>query len=172
MSIQQCKVAEILRTLPDDIVLVAEEIDYLDCQKTVIPKNITAYDAYKKMTSHQPKWLEILFTLRDHIVKLAGVRTIKGFAELNEVKNADGSPDTVHFFTIRENSPDKLTLTVEDSHLDVCLCMRIVAEDNTDKNMLYLVASVKNHNFFGKLYMCPVARLHPIIVKKLFTNIV
>ena len=42
MSIQQHKVTEILHTLPDDIVLVAEEIDYLDCQKTVIPKNITA----------------------------------------------------------------------------------------------------------------------------------
>ena len=58
---------------------------------------------------------------------------------------------------------------MKDSHLDVCVYLRVV--DNNDKNKLYLITSVKNHNFVGKLYMLPVSIVHPYIVTNLFKNI-
>ncbi|PIT49694.1 DUF2867 domain-containing protein [Snodgrassella alvi] len=172
MISRQKAISKVQRELPDNVTMIADELDYLDCQKKEICKNITAYEAYKMMTSHQPEWLRMLFNLRDIVVKPAGVRAIKGFTNLEENKYQSGQINTAHFFTITEDIADKLTLIVKDSHLDVCLCLRITENiSNPDKNLLYLVASVKNHNFWGRLYMLPVSVLHPFIVHKLFENI-
>lgn len=166
-------ISEILNELPECVSLIEDKPDYLDCQKKEISKNITAFEAYKMMTSRQPEWLRILFKIRDNIVRPAGIRAIEGFTYLDEERIQSGETNAAHFFTITENTADKLTLEIKDSHLDVCLCLRIT--DNTqqpDKKMLYLIASVKNHNFWGRLYMMPVSKLHPFIVNKLFENIV
>ncbi|KDN12771.1 hypothetical protein SALWKB12_0578 [Snodgrassella communis] len=169
---RQKTISKTLTELPDNVTLVAEKLDYLDCQRKEICKNITAYEAYKMMTSNQPEWLRMLFNLRDILVKPAGVRAIQGFTNLDEDKYKSGQINTAHFFTITEDTADKLTLIVKDSHLDVCVCVRITENtSNPGKNMLYLVASVRNHNFWGRLYMLPVSVLHPFIVHKLFENI-
>lgn len=135
-------------------------------------KNITACEAYKMMTSNQPEWLRMLLNLRDILVKPAGVRAIQGFTNLDEDKYKSGQINAVLFFTITEDTADKLTLIVKDSHLDVCICVRIIENtSNPSKNILYLVASVRNHNFWGRLYMLPVSILHPFIAHKLVDNI-
>lgn len=41
-----------------------------------------------------------------------------------------------------------LTLTLRDHHLDVCLYIRII-ETKDYKNKLYVIASLKIHNFGG-----------------------
>ncbi|MCO6524127.1 MAG: DUF2867 domain-containing protein [Candidatus Schmidhempelia sp.] len=166
MRIKQKVITKIISELPTDITLVAKDIDYLSYQKLDIPKNMTAYEAYKMMTSHQPRWLKILFKTRDFLVKPIGVRAIKGFDE----KKVDEDKNIVDFFTIIEKTKVKLTLIVKDSHLDVGICIRIINK-NRMENTLYLIASVKNHNIWGKLYMLPVAMIHPYIVNKLFKNI-
>ena len=162
-------IQQILAVLPNDITLVGEKIDYLDYQTIAIAKNITALDAYKIMTSYQPKWLEFLFKIRDFLVRLVGIKPVHGFNKSEPHHHNLETSNTLHFFTIIEQTEDKLTLQVKDSHLDVCLCLRII--NNTEKtNMLYLIASVNNHNFWGKLYMMPVSILHPFIVRQLFRN--
>ncbi|WP_081300778.1 DUF2867 domain-containing protein [Gilliamella apicola] len=166
---KQKHIQQILAVLPNNITLIDEKIDYLDYQTIAIAKNITALDAYKIMTSHQPKWLEFLFKIRDFLVRLVGIKSIYGFNQLEQEHNNLESLNTLHFFTIIEQTPDKLTLQVKDSHLDVCLCLRII-NNSEDSNMLYLIASVNNHNFWGKLYMMPVSVLHPFIVRQLFSN--
>ncbi|WP_100152138.1 DUF2867 domain-containing protein [Snodgrassella alvi] len=65
-------------------------------------------------------------------------------------------------FTIIEKQKDTLTLTIRD-HLDVCSCIRII-ETKDYINKLYVIISVKIHNFGGKLYMAPVSIIHPYIV--------
>ncbi|MGE9548503.1 DUF2867 domain-containing protein [Snodgrassella sp. CS2] len=67
-----------------------------------------------------------------------------------------------------EKQKDTLTLTIRD-HLDVCLCIRIIKTKDYI-NKLYVIISVKIHNFWGKLYMAPVFIIHPYIVYKLFNN--
>lgn len=162
-------IQQILAVLPNDTTLVGEKIDYLDYQTIAIAKNITALDAYKIMTSYQPKWLEFLFKIRDFLVRLVGIKPVHGFNKSEPHHHNLETSNTLHFFTIIEQTPDKLILQVKDSHLDVCLCLRII--NNTEKiNMLYLIASVNNHNFWGKLYMMPVSILHPFIVRQLFRN--
>ncbi|PIT21897.1 hypothetical protein BGI36_04725 [Snodgrassella communis] len=94
---RQKTISKMLIELPDNVTLVAEKSDYLDCQKKEICKNITAYETYKVMTSNQPEWLRMLFNLRDVLVKPAGVRAIQGFTNLDEDKYKSGQINTVHF---------------------------------------------------------------------------
>ncbi|NUE95281.1 DUF2867 domain-containing protein [Gilliamella sp. ESL0232] len=172
MKNRQNHIMKVRQTLPDNVSFIAEEIDYLDCQKKDISKKLTAYEAYKMMTSYQPRWLKILFKIRDCLVKLIGVKAINGFDSSAENKHQPDESNMADFFTITEETNDKLTLVVKDCHLDVCVCIRVVDKGNDiSKNTVYLIASVKNHNICGKLYMLPVAILHPYIVNKLFENI-
>ncbi|MCO6551348.1 MAG: DUF2867 domain-containing protein [Gilliamella sp.] len=172
MKNKQNNIIKVRQTLPDNVSFIAEEIDYLDCQKKDISKKLTAYEVYKMMTSYQPRWLKILFKIRDCLVKLIGVKAINGFDSSAENKHQPDESNMADFFTITEETDDKLTLVVKDCHLDVCVCIRVVDKGNDiSKNTVYLIASVKNHNIWGKLYMLPVAILHPYIVNKLFENI-
>ena len=157
-----------LNGLLNQLTLVAEDIDYLSYQTASLPQDISAYDAYRIMTQSQPKWLKILFQMRDFIGRIVGIRTIKGFEQLSE--NIPNIGDIVHFFNVIELEKDKLTLIIRDHHLDVCLHLRLI-DDNDKQNKLYVITSVKNHNFIGKLYMAPVSVLHPLIVNRLLKNL-
>jgi hypothetical protein len=171
MSRKQENIKKTRQILPSNATLIANEIDYLDYQKKAISKNLTAYQAYEIMTSHQPKWLEILFRIRDCLVKAVGIKPINGFSRSRKENHDSNLNKIVHFFTITEETDNKLTLVVKDSHLDVCVCIIVIDEhDNSNKNTLYLIASVKNHNIWGKLYMLPVSILHPYIVKRLYSK--
>ncbi|WP_216825471.1 DUF2867 domain-containing protein [Kiloniella sp. EL199] len=55
-------------------------------------------------------------------------------------------------------SPNVLTLTVRDKHLDVMTCI------TTDGTKLTITSSVKTHNLFGRIYMLPVSIAHRLIV--------
>ncbi len=170
MKTKQKVISDKLAELPENVTLVDGCIDYLSCQHQKIPKGITAQQAYITMTSSQPKWLSILFSVRDAFSRLAGVEEVKGF---NELEGKDFTiNDKMHFFNVVEKSDDKLTLIIRDSHLDVCLCLVVVSNaDKNSNNDLYLTTSVKNNNFFGRLYMVPVSIIHPFIAKKLLLNI-
>ena len=157
-----------LNGLLNQLTLVAENIDYLSYQTASLPQDISAYDAYRIMTQSQPKWLKILFQMRDFLGRMVGIRTIKGFNQLTE--DIPNIGDFVHFFTVFELEKDKLTLVIKDHHLDVCLHLRLI-DDNDKQNKLYVITSVKNHNFIGKVYMAPVSVLHPFIVNRLLINL-
>lgn len=157
-----------LNALLNNITLIAEEVDYISYQSLYISKKISAYDAYKKITSYQPKWIELLFNIRDFLGKIVGIKSINGFNVLD--KNEPDIGNKVHFFTVIEKEENILTLVVRDWHLDVCVHIRII-NANDYHNKLYLITSVKNHNLVGKLYMLPVSIMHPYIVSKLFENL-
>ena len=156
------------RLLNHQVTLIAENIDYLSYQTVSLPQDISAYDAYRIMTQSQPKWLKILFQMRDFIGRIVGIRTIKGFEQLSE--NIPNIGDIVHFFNVIELEKDKLSLIIKDHHLDVCLHLRLI-DDSDKQNKLYVITSVKNHNLIGKLYMVPVSVLHPFIVNRLLRNL-
>ena len=68
------------RLLNRQVALIAEDIDYLSYQTASISSDISAYDAYRMMTQSQPKWLKILFKMRDFLGRMVGIRTIKGLS--------------------------------------------------------------------------------------------
>lgn len=69
--------------MPNNFTLVSEKLDYLDYQTISITKDITAIKAYKITISHQPKWLVILFKIRDFLISFLVLNPLTGLINLN-----------------------------------------------------------------------------------------
>lgn len=149
--------------LPDNVTLISNNLSYLSHQHVELPRNMTASEIYVLMTNNEPKWLRILFKIRDFLCKWFGIKSINGFDKIQENEIKIG--EKTHFFTVTEKKYNKLTLELRDSHLDVCVCLCVV-----DNKELHFITSVKNHNFIGKFYMLPVSIVHPYIVNNLIKN--
>lgn len=149
-----------------DLICAKEQLDYFDVQTMEVSKELSAMDFYILMTQHQPKWIGYSFSVRDFFCRLFGIKTIQGFTE----GGIDRGAQKAHFFQIIAETKDKLTLAIRDKHLDVCICIRLIPL-NEQQNRVHVIASVKEHNILGKIYMVPVSKFHPVVVKSMFKNI-
>jgi hypothetical protein len=133
------------------------ELNYLDSQSAPISPTATAHDAYRRMTANQSAPLRAAFFVRDKISRLFGVEEISGFSGATPaVPPAVG--DKLDFFTVESITDQQLVLTSRDSHLEVMLSVDI------DASRVFVTASVKTKNLFGRAYMVPVAIAHKGIV--------
>lgn len=142
-----------------DAVTVADHsaLDYFDRQTAVIPKSITALEAWSIISSQTGSVMRLAFKIRDAISALFGVRRIGGFSGLRRDDVAAG--DHLDFFLVERIEPNMLVLTARDSHLDVMTCV------TTGANSVSITASVVTKNFFGRFYMLPVGLAHRRIVR-------
>lgn len=116
-----------------------------------------------------PAWVNFLLRLRDRLVALVGLRGV------GTMTTAPGKPldayrigDRLAIFTIIALGPQEIILGIDDSHLDV----RVALIKPTDAPGTYVTATVvKTHNWLGKAYMLPVARIHPIIVRAMMRRV-
>ncbi len=101
-------------------------------------------------------FLKSAFKIRDAIAARFGVKRIGGFSNTPVTHVEVG--DKLDFFLIEDITPHRLTLTERDTHLDVMTC--VTAQDGR----VTITSSVLTHNWFGKVYMWPVAPAHKLIV--------
>jgi hypothetical protein len=111
-----------------------------------------------------PAWVDLAMALRDRLVSLVGLKTVGAMgarrppgAMTARVGEAYG------IFTVLAANPDELLLGIDDKHLDV----RVSVARRVDSNgaRAVVTTAVRNHNWLGRLYMIPVARIHPLVVK-------
>ena len=100
--------------------------------------------------------LGLAIKLRDAISARFGVARIGGFS--GAIVEAPQVGDHLDFFLIEHISDTVLSLTARDRHLDVMTCVTV------EGVRLAITASVVTHNWFGRLYMIPVAQAHRLIV--------
>ncbi len=102
--------------------------------------------------------MAMAFRLRDAISARFGVARIGGFSgvAVDEVEVEAG--DHLDFFLVEEVSDAVLVLTSRDRHLDVMTCLLV------EGRRVSITASVKTHDWFGRVYMLPVAPAHRLIV--------
>ncbi len=156
-------VDEIKRTQPR-LVRDRESLDYLHQESALAKRELNAYQAYCRMTENSSWLMRSAVWLRDALCKPFGVEQIGGFRN----KSADAPPkvgEKLDFFLVEDISDRRLVLTVRDRHLDVMLSLTAdpVAEGGT---LVGETTSVVTHNFFGRLYMVPVAPAHHVIVRR------
>ena len=71
--------------------------------------------------------------------------------------------DRLGIFSVFGKTENELLLGIDDSHLDVRVS---VLKFSGGEPRSYVVSTVvKVHNWLGHLYMAPVGRLHPLVVK-------
>lgn len=149
----------------EDAELVAPkaELTYFDAQSLSLPRPMAALDAWNTIMAKPMPLLAFAFRVRDAISARFGVKRIGGFSGKQQANLKEG--DYLDFFLIEHLSPDMLTLTERDRHLDVMTCV------TTSDQTLTITSSVKTHNLYGKAYMLPVGPAHRIIVRTMLARL-
>lgn len=132
------------------------ELDYHHSQTVDLPVAITPLEAWNLMTSGQGPVMRAAFRIRDAISARFGVKRIGGFS--GAPRDSVQTGDRLDFFLVEGSAPERLVLTERDRHLDVTICLTVVAR------RLTVTASEVTHNAYGRIYMLPVGIAHRIIV--------
>lgn len=103
------------------------------------------------LLDHPPAWINGLMALRNRIVALLGLRTVR----LAAGSSAGGFP-------VLSSTADRTILGFDDSHLD----FRIVVDLKHDLQgqIVTVTTIVRRKNLFGRLYLLAVGPFHRRIV--------
>jgi len=71
-----------------DAILVGprSELYYADCFTSLVPSHLSCLEIYYSLTANLPKWVTLLFKIRDIIVKITGVLFHESDMELIDVE--------------------------------------------------------------------------------------
>ena len=145
------------------LVAPVEELYYLDSQSIALTTELSALEAWNQVMAQPMPVMKIAFWVRDAISSCFGVKRISGFSGTPRSDIKVG--DHLDFFLVEHIEPEVLSLTSRDKHLDVMTCV------TTDEHRLSITSSVITHNWFGRVYMFPVAFAHRLIVRKILARL-
>jgi hypothetical protein len=123
---------------------------------------LTPVEIFIRAAKRDAAWVSWLMSMRNFIVRQLGLK------DVGAMTVADGKPasayragDRLGIFSILSIAENELLLGIDDSHLDVRVSLLKRAGEGD-----YVVSTVvKIHNWLGRLYMVPVSRIHPLVVK-------
>lgn len=146
-----------------DLVAPRDQLAFYDSQSIPLPRPITALEGWNALMARPLPGLATAMRLRDVIAVRFGVQRIGGFSGRRAEMAKPG--DHLDFFLVERSEPTVLTLTARDRHLDVMTCV------TTTAGQLGITTSVITHNWFGRLYMLPVAPAHLVIVQAMLRRL-
>ncbi len=155
--------------VPDESVLHAMlgDADFFDAYTAPLRDgSLTPVEIFLRTARATPSWVTSLMSLRNWIVRRLGLK------DVGAMSGATGKPaeaykigDRIGIFSIFGTSETELLLGIDDSHLDVRVS---ILKLQTGGLRRYAVSTVvKVHNRLGRIYMVPVGRIHPLVVKAL-----
>ena len=144
--------------------------DFVDAYEIALadPKETPA-QLFARALAFSPPWVDAALRLRDSLVRPFGIRTVGAMRSDRRPPFAPKVGDAFGIFTVFAIRPDELLLGIDDRHLDV----RVSIAKQTDPLGARAVVStaVRNHNWLGRLYMIPVARIHPLVVRAMLKRL-
>ncbi|RED52283.1 DUF2867 domain-containing protein [Aestuariispira insulae] len=141
------------------------QLNFLHSGSRLVPSDLTAFEAYLKVTEKQPWLIRQSFVIRDFICRLMDIETIGGFQEPRPAY-APAPGGKLDFFDVVESTEKRLVLAAPDRHLNVYTCFHL-SRNADGSQRLTITSSVKTFNLFGRLYMLPVAPGHKLIVRQM-----
>ncbi|GGX33698.1 DUF2867 domain-containing protein [Aquimarina muelleri] len=167
-------------TLPTNSILntLDKKYDYTDSFQGIVydPKNdFTSTDLGKAFFRSGPKWVGALFTLRNKIVSLFGLKTSNINKDRKKLlENFKCEPgDQLGLFKVFGKKENEVILGEDDKHLNFRVSLFKKQYTNGEKNKEIIVSTtVEFNNWFGKLYFLPVRPFHKIIVPIMLKGII
>lgn len=159
-------------SLPAESVLAtwAAPGDFQDAfSAPLLDPDLSPVEIYRMAARTTPEWVNGLMALRNRAVSLVGLKSVGHLGDCIE-KPADAYRigDKLGIFTIFDLRESELLLGIDDTHLDVRVS---ILKTNRDGQAGYVVSTaVKVHNQLGRLYMLPVAHIHPRVVQAMMTR--
>ena len=122
---------------------------------------LTAREAAERMLGRSPWWVEMLMKLRDAIVSPLGLKTAKT-ARHDEIEK-------VGFFPLLSETPQRLVLGFDDSHLDFRVVVDVAPADAGQRVTATTV--VLMHNWIGRTYLTIIAPFHRMVVRSMLKQV-
>lgn len=166
--------------IPNNSILKSDEnsFDYIDSYQKYFKDETGKIDSTKigKMFfTSSPKWIDGLFTIRNKIVGLLGLKTSGNTTDrqkqLDNFKCEKG--EQLGLFKVFDKTDNEVILGEDDRHLNfrVSLLLDKLKGKNEQKN-LTITTTVKFNNSFGRLYFLPVRPFHKLIAPTMLKGII
>ncbi|CAN5211587.1 DUF2867 domain-containing protein [soil metagenome] len=123
--------------------------------------SLTARQAAERMFSRSPRWVAMLMTLRNILVKPFGLKT-----------PSHAKPVTAHaigIFPVLSETPTRLIAGFDDSHLDFRVVVDVLAA--TSGREVAATTLVKTHNLLGRAYLTVILPFHRLVVQAMLRQI-
>jgi hypothetical protein len=134
-------------------------------------RSLTPAEISLRVSRATPPWAEALMSLRNRVVRLVGLKAVGGLGNVGSKPAATYTVgDRMGIFRIYAQTPDELVMGIDDRHLDVRVSV-LKGPDN-DPSTYVISTVVVVHNLLGHLYMLPVGRVHPLIVRAMMRRAV
>jgi Protein of unknown function (DUF2867) len=166
--------------LPVESVLLLEnkKYDFIDsfAGKIIdIDNTITIQKVGKAFFTSSPKWVDKLFTFRNKIVSIFGLKTSGKITDRKtQLDNFDCEEgQQLGLFKVFSCTTNEVIFGEDDKHLNfrVSLFMENHDEDTRQKTVT-ISTTVEFNNWFGKLYFLPVRPFHKVIVPVMLRGII
>ena len=128
--------------------------------------SLTPTEIFLHAISATPHWVNFLMSVRNAAIRPFGLKDVGAMrAAAGKPATAYREGDQIGIFTIFSQTETELLLGINDRHLDVRVS---VLKPGGNPPLSYIVSTVVTvNNWLGRLYMIPVGRIHPLVVKAL-----
>jgi hypothetical protein len=163
----------IVSTIPGESALHSWSVksDFCDAYEVSLPMGAAALsptEFYLHASRTTPRWINTLMRIRNRIVRLFGLKDVGPIGAVAKAAHDYQVGDQIGIFSIFGKTENELLLGIDDRHLDV----RVSVMKSFRNGLPYCIVStaVQVDNFLGHLYMVPVGRIHPFIVRSMLTR--
>ncbi len=153
-----------------------DRVDYADAYASAFSakKALSIEDVARAFFSASPKWISLLFRLRNELVRVLGLKTPHGKPP-TELQDSDFEKGkTLGLFKILDKNQREILCGEDDWHLNfrASFFLERNSGENPFQYNLIFSTTVKFHGLFGRLYFLPVKPLHKLIVRAMIRKIV
>lgn len=155
--------------------------DYIDSFLGILhdkQNTLTSTQLGKSFFAYSPNWVGKLFSLRNKIVSLFGLKTSSKITDrtqqLNNFECQVGQQ--LGLFKIFHKTENEVIMGENDKHLNFRVSLLFKQNDlETTKKEVFISTTVEFNNWFGKLYFLPVRLFHkkivPVMLKSIIDNL-
>lgn len=165
--------------IPENSILKKDDsFEFIDAyQKTFYDSNdeVDIQKICKLFFTSDPKWIDKLFSFRNKIVKLFGLKVTGNITDKKQlIANLKcKSGEQIGLFKIFSVNQEEIILGEDDKHLDFRLSLFLEnINPESNEKLLTISTSVRFNNNFGKLYFIPVKPFHKLIVPTMLNGII
>ena len=167
-------------TLPNNSILNIsnKEYGYVDSFQGVLndkENKFTSADIGKAFFSSGPKWVGKLFTLRNKIVSIFGLKTSGDITNREkQIENFKCEPgEQIGLFKVFAKTENEVILGEDDKHLNFRVSLILNQQTKETKKKDFIVSTtVEFNNWFGRLYFLPVRPFHKLIVPTMLKGMI
>jgi hypothetical protein len=157
--------------LPNQSVLKQTGIkyDFIDSFEGMYSDGKTSVDMTevgKAFFAGGPRWVEKLFSVRNKIVKLFGLKISDPVADRRRLLEAFRCEpgESMGLFKVYTKNEQEVVLGEDDKHLDFRVSLFVEPLPEGCQKKLTVSTTIRFNNWFGRVYFLPVRPFHKMIV--------